>query len=113
MNNTTIAAVTTRIFLMIVAIAGRAKAHLKFEKAGVAAADLQRDQNESLVTAVYRHHESAMYDPTEGSGRGASPAAWTRIAIEASEIGPATRGQGVPTHHASWISRDEITTALR
>ncbi len=52
MNKTTIAGAMTLLLLMVAALAGCARTHLTFEKPGVAAADLQRDQNQCLCRAL-------------------------------------------------------------
>jgi hypothetical protein len=52
MSQTTVARATTFVLLAMTAFAGCAKTHLAFEKPGVAAADLQRDQNECLGGAM-------------------------------------------------------------
>jgi hypothetical protein len=52
MNTKTMARATTLLLLMIGAPAGCAKTHLAFDKPGVAEADLRRDQNECLRTAM-------------------------------------------------------------
>ena len=52
MNKGTIAGATALLFLMIAALAGCAKRHVTFEKPGAAAADVQRDTNECLISAM-------------------------------------------------------------
>jgi hypothetical protein len=52
MTKTTITQATTLLVMMTAALGGCANKHLTFEKSGVSPADVQRDQNECLVTAM-------------------------------------------------------------